>query len=138
MTRTMLLAVLLLNLDLASAESLYRWTDRDGRVHYGDVPPREAPLTQQAFEVPDNYDEQAHADAERRNRELEEWWDREVAERAADEKRQQQEEERAQRELEASHRREDAARARRSAARRDRYAEIERRNREIHIVRPRR
>ncbi len=37
--RLLLFVTMLLILQSAEAQSLYRWVDKEGRVHYGDVPP---------------------------------------------------------------------------------------------------
>ncbi|MFN0301612.1 MAG: DUF4124 domain-containing protein [Burkholderiales bacterium] len=39
MFRSMLAMVLLLSSTAVSADGLYRWVDKDGKVHYGDAPP---------------------------------------------------------------------------------------------------
>lgn len=42
MRKNILCAVLLLAAGCAQADGLYRWVDKDGKVHYGDVPADEA------------------------------------------------------------------------------------------------
>lgn len=40
--KLLLAAALLLTVQLADASDLYRWVDKDGKAHYGDVPPEDA------------------------------------------------------------------------------------------------
>jgi len=67
---TLLLLPLLLFLpgcNPAFADSIQKWTDASGQIHYGDKPPPSSARVKQRIEVHSNFDETAYEEAMKRN-----------------------------------------------------------------------
>ena len=61
------LFLFLLSSNLAFSDSIQKWTDASGQIHYGDKPPPSSALIKQRIEVHSNFDESAYEEAMKRN-----------------------------------------------------------------------
>ena len=61
------LFLFLLSSNLAFSESIQKWTDASGQIHYGDKPPPSSARIKQRIEVHSNFDESAYEEAMKRN-----------------------------------------------------------------------
>lgn len=70
--KNILLVLMLTCLHPAAADEIRKWTDEDGRVHYGDRKAAvENPARVETLQVDDTFDQKAYDDAMERNRETE-------------------------------------------------------------------
>ena len=51
-------------------DTIQKWTDESGQVHYGDTPPLAAPLQIEQLTIVDSFDPEAFNQAKKRNTEL--------------------------------------------------------------------
>ena len=64
---------LLFLVNTVTADEIKKWTDAEGRVHYGDKKAAiENPANVETLDIEDTFDQQAYDDAMERNRETEE------------------------------------------------------------------
>ena len=56
---------------VASAETISKWTDANGRVHYGDNRPLESPVSESELTIQNTFDEDSYKAASRRYNEYE-------------------------------------------------------------------
>ena len=61
------LFLFLLSSNLAFSDSIQKWTDASGQIHYGDKPPPSSARIKQRIEVHSNFDESAYEEAMKRN-----------------------------------------------------------------------
>ena len=52
------------------SETIQKWTDESGQVHYGDSPPLATPHQIEQLEIEDSFDPEAYDQAKKRNTEL--------------------------------------------------------------------
>ncbi len=64
--RKAMLFLFLLSCNPAFSDSIQKWTDASGQIHYGDTPPSTASI-QQRIEIHSNFDESAYEAAMKRN-----------------------------------------------------------------------
>jgi hypothetical protein len=90
--KIILIVLMLSGLHLASADEITKWTDEEGRVHYGDRKARiENPIKVETLQVDDTFDQKAYDDAMERNRETEQSLKEYQAERESQAKREREE-----------------------------------------------
>jgi hypothetical protein len=61
------LFLFLLGSNPAFSDSIQKWTDASGQIHYGDQPPPSSARIKQRIEVHSNFDESAYEEAMKRN-----------------------------------------------------------------------
>ncbi len=65
--RKIALFLFLLSCNPAFSDSIQKWTDASGQVHYGDLPPPSSARMKQRIEIYSNFDESAYQAAMKRN-----------------------------------------------------------------------
>ena len=62
--------IFLLACNTGFTDTVQKWTDESGQVHYGDTPPLAAPLRIEQLNIVDSFDPEAFSQAKKRNAEL--------------------------------------------------------------------
>ncbi|MEA1890955.1 MAG: DUF4124 domain-containing protein [Pseudomonadota bacterium] len=65
--RKISLFLFLLGCNPAFSDSIQKWTDSSGQIHYGDKPPPASAIIRQHIEIQNNFDETAYKEATKRN-----------------------------------------------------------------------
>jgi hypothetical protein len=76
---------------LASVDTVKKWTDEKGKVHYGDIEAAEDVKKVETLKIEDTYDQQSYEEGIQRHKETEKFGDQYEKERLAEEKRKQEE-----------------------------------------------
>ncbi|GBE07059.1 hypothetical protein BMS3Abin11_00160 [bacterium BMS3Abin11] len=65
--RKIALFLFLFSCNSAFSDSIQKWTDASGQIHYGDTPPPSSARIKQRIEIHSNFDELAYEEAMKRN-----------------------------------------------------------------------
>ena len=76
---------------LATADTVKKWTDEQGNVHYGDIKASKGIKKTETLEIKETYDPQAYEEGIQRHKDTEKFGDQYEKERLAEEKKKQEE-----------------------------------------------
>ena len=76
---------------LATADTVKKWTDEQGNVHYGDIKASKDIKKTETLEIKDTYDPQAYEEGIQRHKDTKEFGDQYEKERLSEEKQKQEE-----------------------------------------------